>query len=131
MRTPDEIERDARDGSPFSNGTSGEIWMHNWCQKPCAHDGPFQRGETDEGCPLILLALTGKTPIEWLEQDGSQDYHCIEFRDESSGGGEPGPRRPQPEMPGQEELFPAEATHQGVRMFTDVVDEVRREAVAS
>lgn len=128
MRTYDEIDRDARDGSPFSNSTSGEIWMSQWCHR-CKNDSP-ELVDKGEGCPLILIALCGKTPVEWHPQEGIQDYHCIEFRDERGGGGEPGPKRPAPEMPGQEQLFPAEATHQGVRMFKDVVDEIRPAGVA-
>ncbi len=124
MRTAADIKRDARPGAPFSNGTSGEIWMDDWCDR-CANDSP-EMVDRGDGCPLILIALSGETPIEWLPQESTQDYHCIEFRpDDDDGDDEPGPRRPPPEMPGQAELFPAEATHQGVRMFTDVVDDVR------
>lgn len=117
MRTYQEIMTDARDVRPFSNGTHWEIWAANWCWKPCMNsaEANWQRYEAGEGpepedfpggCPLILAAMMGKTPLEWLEQpdDGYQtDYHCIEFRDEEDGGGEP---QPIPDPPDMDALFP-------------------------
>lgn len=125
MRPYAEIERDARDEPPFSNSTSGEIWLQNWCETPCAHDAAFQRGESLEGCPLLLLAYSGKTPVEWLEQEDSQDYHCVEFQPQGGGGPEPPPGP----IPGQGELFDP-GPHQGVLMYRDVVDELRCEVSA-
>jgi hypothetical protein len=117
VRTYDEIYNGARDGSPFSNSTEWEMWSDGWCNRPCRHDAAFQRDEALEGCPLILLAMVGKTPSEWLEQPpGSPDrYHCIEFRGED----EPGDTAPQPipDPPGQETLLPRESC-EGVRMLT-------------
>jgi hypothetical protein len=93
------------DRPPFSNGTEGEAWMANWCHR-CLRDAPFRNGIAPTGCELILTALLGQTPAEWIEQDrfslGDQ-YHCIEFRAPGSGGGEP---RPRPTPPGQGELVP-------------------------
>lgn len=105
MRSHDEIFDSARDGSPFSNGTSGEIWMADWCYR-CKVDGPFQRDETMEGCPLLLVALIGKTPAEWTEQEEPQDYHCSEFvpDDEDGDGPEPGPH-PVAVIDGQVDMF--------------------------
>jgi hypothetical protein len=116
VRTYEEIMDDARDGSPFSNGTEWEIWAANWCWAPCMNpvEAAWQRyeegkGEAPEdfpgGCPLILAAMMGKTPIEWLEQpeDSPDRFHCIEFRDEEGDGGEP---KPIPDDPDQQELFP-------------------------
>lgn len=128
MRAYDEIDKDARDGSPFSNSTSGEMWMSRWCHR-CANDSP-EMVDRGEGCPLILVALCGRTPVEWLEQEGIQDYHCIEFRPEDDGGGDDKQKPPPQPMPGQVELFPSTDTHQGVRMFKDVVDEVRQVTVS-
>lgn len=108
MRDYDALYEDAKDESPFSNGTSGEIWMSEWCYR-CKVDGPFQRDEAAEGCPLLLVALMQRTPKEWTEK-GCQDYHCSEFvpDDEDGDGGEPAPQPfPQPvaEMEGQVDIF--------------------------
>lgn len=117
MRTYNEIEATARDVSPFSNGTEWEIWAANWCWAPCrnpveAHWQDYEEGKVKEqlpgfegGCPLILCAMMGKTPTEWLEQpDDSPDrFHCIEFREDDEDGGEP---QPIPDDPNQCELFP-------------------------
>lgn len=106
----------AREGSPFSNGTEGECWQAHWCDR-CLRDAPFRNGITSTGCPLLLVALSGRTPVEWLEQPWQQvrgapegvtapslgdQYHCIEFRSPGDGGGEP---RPTPTPRDQGELF--------------------------
>lgn len=123
MRTYDEAYAAAREGSPFSNGTEGYGWMENWCER-CVHD--VDAGKVDgAGCPLVLVALMGRTPSEWL--DGPRDehgrysiqgqYHCVEFRDRD----DPGPGYeppPAPPLPGQIELLPAEP-YIGARMFAD------------
>ena len=118
MRTYEEIDADARDGSPFSNGTEGEGWMANWCYRPCIQD-------KNDDCPLILVALMGKTPAEWMEQPrgdsgykvfGDQ-YHCIEFRSEEDG---PNPEpQPIPDPPDQGLLLPREP-FEATRMFVGV-----------
>jgi hypothetical protein len=68
----DALDR-AADRMAFSNGTEGDAWMARWCYR-CVHE---------EDCPLLLVALLGKTPASWQEQDrmslGNQ-YRCIEFR---------------------------------------------------
>lgn len=102
MRDYDAIFDDARPGSPFSNGTSGEIWMESWCYR-CKVDAPFNRGETNEGCPLLLVALMERTPKEWTET-GLQDYHCSEFRPDDDGGDDPLPP-PVPVCDGQGDIF--------------------------
>lgn len=111
MRDLDAIMEDAREGSPFSNGTAGEMWMGDWCYRYKV-DAAFQRDESPEGCPLLLVALLDKTPAEWTET-GIQDYHCSEFDEDhgddgDDGEGPPvGPTWPQPvmEMEGQIDLF--------------------------
>ena len=125
MRTYEEIAASARDVPPFSNGTSWEMWAANWCWAPCHNPAEkawqnYEEGkrktaptEFPGGCPLILCAMMGQTPSEWLEQPGSQDYHCIEFRGPDEGGdGQPRPRR---DPPGMDELFPTPP--RGVRML--------------
>ena len=122
MRTLAEIEADARDQRPFANGTEGYGWMGNWCYR-CLRDAPFRNGISPTGCPIILVAFLGKTPVEFL--DGPRDenglysiedqYHCIEFRAPGEGGGEP---RPKPTPPGQGELLPREP-FKGTRMYVE------------
>jgi hypothetical protein len=126
MRSADEILATARDESPFSNGTAWELWSANWCYRPCMNpvEAAYRRYEEGKrktppkdfpgGCPLILCAMLGKTPTEWLEQpdDGYQrDYHCIEFMppDDGRGGmgaGPPRPPRAKRERKDQIALFP-------------------------
>ncbi|WP_031467130.1 hypothetical protein [Sciscionella sediminilitoris] len=108
MRTYAEIQADARDGAPFANGTEGHAWTAMWCER-CLVDAPFRNMNKGSGCPLLLTALAGKTPAEWL--DGPRDelgrvplaqlYICTEFRP-PGGGTEP---RPRPEPRGMDGLF--------------------------
>jgi hypothetical protein len=110
VRTFQEAFAHAREGSPFSNGTEGEVWTYQWCGR-CLREAPYRSGlKGSTGCPLILVALSGRTPSEWLEQRDENglysmedQYHCIEFRGPGEGGGEPKPR---PEPPDMDGLFP-------------------------
>lgn len=127
--TPDDYDRllaESREGSPFSNGDEGYGWMANWCDK-CIHDKPARNGDDTNGCPLILVSLMDRTPIQWLDQkrvtpDGrmyevysrADQYHCTEFRDENDGPADP---QPIPTPPGQGELLPR-ADFEGHRMLT-------------
>jgi hypothetical protein len=109
MRTETEIDADARPGSPFSNGTEGYAWMGTWCDECVNNDE-----ETELWCPILSVALLGKTPSEWIEQPWGQikgrpegetapsltdRYHCTEFvqrpewpgRDGPDGDPPPGP----------------------------------------
>jgi hypothetical protein len=100
-----ELDRSARDKMPFSNSTEGEAWLGKWCER-CAND------QTEDGCPLVLIALCGKTPREWedttipggpLPRLGDR-YRCTEFRKARR------PKQEPPgEIPGQLPLFPEEA----------------------
>lgn len=103
MRTYDEAYAAALDKPAFSNGTEWDVWSSEWCSR-CVND-------TDDNCPLILVAMMGRTPSEWFEQPRGERglicledrYHCVEFRDEDDPGGrEP---EPLPDPPGQEVLF--------------------------
>lgn len=115
----DALKR-SRDRAPFANGTEGDGWMANWCDR-CLRDAPFRNGLTRTGCPLILVALNQRTPAEWL--DGPRDdkgrysiahqYTCIEFRAPGGGTAEP---RPTPTPRGQLVLFDRDP-HTGRRML--------------
>jgi hypothetical protein len=120
MRTYEEAEAASRDKAPFSNSDDGYTWLDNWCGR-CIHDSEelVNRGE---GCPLILIALIGRTPSEWFEQPPDEKgrrsfadrYHCVEFRDrDDPGGKEP---EPIPDPPGQDALLPR-GDYEGVRMY--------------
>lgn len=110
----------ARDERAFSNGTDWEIWSYNWCENNCVHDAAYQRGETNEGCPLALVAMCGRTPREWLPGDpkdmtcGSQ-YTCVYYRHEDDDDPDAKPE-PVPDPPGMEALFPRELVEPG-RVF--------------
>jgi len=114
--------------------------MDNWCDR-CVHDSE-ELVDKGQGCPLILVALVGRTPAEWFEQPWQQvpgrpeghtapvlgdTYHCVEFRDEDSG---PGPEpQPIPDPPGQETLWPREP-FEATRMLVPL-DDARIGAVPS
>ena len=113
MRTYDEAKAAAKDEPAFSNGTEGYAWMDNWCDR-CVHDKGTRDGTDEAGCPLVMVALMGKTPIEWIDQTENghrlgDTYHCTEFRDEDEGGGDddapPPPGPPAPEIDGQADIF--------------------------
>jgi hypothetical protein len=108
---PDAYER-ALDTPAFSNGTMWEIWSYSNCFR-CANDG-MGLGKDDPQCPLILVALMGRTPVEWTDQKPPlSDYLCIYFRDrDDPGGREP---EPIPDPPGQMTMLPREP-YEGVRM---------------
>lgn len=119
MRTPEEIEASAIDQSPFSNGTEGYAWMAQWCYRchqPAEvawrryEEGKRKTAPKGGGCPLLACALSGKTPVEWIDTwDGrgpypiDDRYHCIEFRGPDGGGREP---KPKPDPPNMDGLFP-------------------------
>lgn len=108
MRTYDEIDATATDSPPFANGTEFYAWADNWCYAPCHNpvEVAWQRYEEGKrktapkdfpgGCPLLMMALIGKTPTEWIDTwDGQGPYplgdrfHCIEFRGPDGGGDDP------------------------------------------
>jgi hypothetical protein len=132
VRTYDEIMATARDEAPFSNGTECSAWMENWCWQPCFNPAEkswqdYENGKRKHphkdypgGCPLIMAALNGKTPTEWLEQDSTDgirlgdQFHCIEFRGPNDGGSDSAPR-PRRDPRGMDPLFPQPERH--VRML--------------
>lgn len=58
---------------PFSNGYEWDCWSANWCNI-CKHN---------EDCSLILDAMMGEKPNQWLDlRPGSLNrYDCTEFED--------------------------------------------------
>lgn len=124
MRTLNEVMETSPETSPFSNGTEGYDWMSRWCDR-CHHPVEvawqnYSNGKRktqlkgyEGGCPLLMAALCGHTPAEWLQQDGGLDrYHCIEFRGPDDGGGE---QKPKPDPPNMDGLF--ERPGRSVRML--------------
>ena len=99
--TYDQASATATDQPAFSNGTDGELWMCAWCDV-CIHDRAGRAG-TGEGCPLVLIALLGRTPMEW-RRDGDA-YECTDFSPESDGGPDPDEPTPIPVVDGQVDLF--------------------------
>jgi hypothetical protein len=117
LPTYEQASGTAREGSPFSNSTEGECWMEANCYR-CVHDKPAREDDPGNGCPLILVALLGRTPAEWIEDKPfslAERYRCMYFRDEDDGG-DPEPK-PVPDPPGQLTLAPREP-YEAARMLT-------------
>jgi len=122
--TPDDYPQllaESHDRSAFANADEGYGWMAANCDR-CIHDKPARNGHDDQGCPLLLITLLGRTPRQFI--DGPRDEHgrygipdqylCTEFR----GDDDPDPQpRPVPVPPGQGELLPREP-FEGHRMLT-------------
>lgn len=107
----------ARDERAFSNGTDWEIWQYNNCET-CHHDAAYQAGETNQGCPLIVVALLGKTPREWIPGEDKycgDRFTCVMYRHEDDDDPDATPE-PLPDPPGMEALFPRELVEPG-RVF--------------
>jgi hypothetical protein len=113
----------ARDMAPFSSSTEGEAWMANWCNV-CLVDAPYRNGlKGATGCPLLAVALCGRTPAEWIESEPlslGNRYQCVNFRRPGGGGG--GEPRPKPTPRGQLELFGRDK-HEQRRMLTPLPDQ--------
>lgn len=114
----DRLYDEARPERPFSNGSQGYGWMARNCDH-CIHDKSARSDDYGPGCPLVMVALMGRTPIQWLAETEEAwvygDFRCIEFRSEDDG---PGPEpQPIPTPPGQGELLPRE-DYEAVRMLT-------------
>jgi hypothetical protein len=63
------------DGSHvFSNGTAGERWMANWCDRCMRNDR----------CTIVTQSYTGVVPAEWTAT-GTDDYECAAFEPVPSG----------------------------------------------
>ncbi|WP_280471166.1 hypothetical protein [Nocardia cyriacigeorgica] len=75
MRTHDEIEKAARPGRPFSNGTEWETWQYNVCMGGGTDSRRCVLDDNDD-CPLIAVSLNEVTPVEWEGLRGR--YRCTE-----------------------------------------------------
>ncbi|WP_280246002.1 hypothetical protein [Nocardia abscessus] len=75
MKPDSEYEKGARPGRPFSNTTEWEIWNFNECEGG-GNDARRCVNDDGEDCPLILIALTERTPAEWTGTHGR--YSCSE-----------------------------------------------------
>ena len=97
MRTYAQLLNSASNVQPFSNSTEGSAWTATWCDE-CACD----RGAPDDGCPILLIGLMGKTPAEWLPQDRMRlgyTYRCTAFRKDRK------PTKSEQQIAGQLALF--------------------------
>lgn len=121
MRAYAEAVKEARDEHTFSNSSQWDIWSAKNCDR-CFWDKPARQGDEANGCPLILIALEGKRPAEWLLESEQAaihaDYTCTEYRHEDDGDPEP---RPIPTPDGQGELLPREP-FEGHRMLSPLGD---------
>ncbi|WP_304452873.1 hypothetical protein [Nocardiopsis sp. YSL2] len=92
LPTYDDAFARARDQVPFSNGTEGLDWEARWCAT-CVHDVDGQ-AMTGPGCPLLMVALSRRTPAEWTEgpRDESghysirDQYRCGNYEQTPGGG---------------------------------------------
>jgi hypothetical protein len=109
MRNFDEAHAAAMEKPAFSNGTESEAWEENWCGR-CIHDAKFRQAGVGDGCPLMLVAVLGRTPAEWIDQRPNghrlgDTYHCTEFRDVEDGPGDEPEPEPIPVIDGQMDMF--------------------------
>jgi hypothetical protein len=119
-------EVEPRKGQAFSNSSEWECWSAHWCDV-CRVDEPARdRGQYEKGCPLILQALSGFIPAEWLEQEflaNNRYAACVNFRGYDDGGDEP--KHPERPMPGQGELIPRE-DFERPKVFADTANEIHK-----
>lgn len=79
----DARERSARVAA-FSNGYEAEDWQDAWCGT-CRHDSQgvvTPAGQAEVFCPLVDVALLGRTPAEWTEIDRTAlagRYRCERY----------------------------------------------------
>ena len=77
MRTYEQITATARRRAPFANGSEWERFQDRFCGV-CVHDSE-EMVDRGEGCPLILAALSGLTPVELEEDSRGVVVRCTEF----------------------------------------------------
>lgn len=99
MKTFDEAMEAARDRRPFSNNSEWEVWSYHHCDD-CRNEPT---------CPLVLVALNGKTPQEWAVDAEGELGDCAEFEftgdPEDPGDPPPAAPDPVPVADGQLDLF--------------------------
>ena len=71
MRSYEQIWDDATDQAAFSTGTDGDIWMEHWCLH-C---------DREPDCLLLTVAMSGRTPAEWLRTPGESAYTYTQYQD--------------------------------------------------
>lgn len=105
LEIPDAYER-AKDEPAFSNSSEWEIWSARTCEE-CVHDG-MGVGEDQPQCPLITVALCGRTPAEWTDQQpplGAYACACFSRRPDEPATRAPESPAPAEPIPGQLEMF--------------------------
>jgi hypothetical protein len=79
-----DYDAPTRPGAAFSNGFEHDHWDAQHCDH-CEHDREFRLGTTDEGCPLLVLAMVGDpmvTPEAWVPDQPNKlgfFYRCTHF----------------------------------------------------
>ena len=77
MRSDREVWNDAKRQEPFSKPAERYAWMDQWCSR-CEHEWD---------CTLIVTEFNGRTPAEWIHQQGgspAERYVCTEFAEAGS-----------------------------------------------
>lgn len=75
----DALLAEARDEPPFASGSDQADWIAANCGT-CVHDREQRPGgPVGPGCPLVMVALMGRTPAQWVGgEDGG--HQCVEYR---------------------------------------------------
>lgn len=142
MRTSEQIQADAEDRSPFSNGSEYDYWAGRWCYR-CRRDD----AATETWCPILSVAMLGAWPKELTrhyvkfgariegtdrvevsettadDPDGCTFVDtCSEFDERRDGEDDPTPEPgPPPVADGQVDMF---------EVFADQITEQVRDAAA-
>jgi hypothetical protein len=67
-----------------SNGTEGDYFQNDWCEK-CARDQAFRNNpDSGDGCPIVAATLIfdiheSEYPKEWIEDDDGSNPRCTAF----------------------------------------------------
>jgi hypothetical protein len=83
MPTYEEAEAAAREGAAFSDSDRGYAWIEMTCGH-CVHDVTL--GQGGPGCPLVELALLGRTPAQWKGSQYDPYGYVCELFEEAAGG---------------------------------------------
>ena len=72
-----------------SNGTEGECFTSEWCER-CSRDAAFRENpDSGDGCPIVASTMIyditdDEYPIEWIEDDDGGNPRCTAFTDDPS-----------------------------------------------